>query len=64
MIGNAVEGLMPSRTLGDADVKALCPTGVVLSEPEIRVWDSRGIVILASDGLWAENALNTCLGCI
>ena len=52
VVGNAVEGLMPSRTLGDADVKILCPAGVILAEPEVRVWEGQGIVIIASDGLW------------
>merc|ERR1712187_1059462 len=52
VVGNSVEGLMPSRTLGDADVKNKCPPGVILAEPEIRVWEGQGILVLATDGLW------------
>ncbi|CAE7280754.1 PP2C5 [Symbiodinium natans] len=52
VVGNAVEGLMPSRTLGDADVKTLCPPRVILAEAEVRTWDGQGLVIIASDGLW------------
>merc|ERR1711879_686911 len=52
VVGNAVEGLMPSRTLGDADVKTRCPPGVILAEPEIRVWEGQGVLVVATDGLW------------
>ena len=50
--GNAVEGLMPTRTLGDPDVKVLCPAGTILAEPEVRIWDGQGLIVIASDGLW------------
>jgi len=52
VVGGAVEGLMPSRSLGDADIKSSCPAGVVLAVPEIRVFEGDGLVILGSDGLW------------
>lgn len=52
VIDGAVEGLMPSRSLGDADVKACCPPGVVLAQPELRVFEGRGLIVVATDGLW------------
>ncbi|CAK0791821.1 unnamed protein product, partial [Prorocentrum cordatum] len=52
VVGNAVEGLMPARTVGDADVKRLCPPRVILAEPEVRAWEGRGVVVLATDGVW------------
>ena len=62
VVGNAVEGLMPSRTLGDPDVKSICPPGVILAEPELRVWEGSGLVIIASDGLWDVLSNNDVIG--
>jgi len=52
VIDDAVEGLMQSRSLGDADVKACCPPGVVLAQPELRVFEGRGLIVVGTDGLW------------
>jgi len=55
-----IEGLEPSRTLGDFDVKCRVPPGVVSIVPEIRAYEvgggsplpAQGLVICATDGVW------------
>jgi len=54
-----VEGLEPSRTLGDFDVKAIVKKGVISIIPEVRraeLGDGTGpaqaILICATDGVW------------
>jgi len=54
-----IEGLEPSRTLGDFDVKNKVPKGTVSIEPEVRRYElgdgndvSQAVLICASDGLW------------
>lgn len=51
-----VEGLEPSRTVGDFDVKIRLPPGVISTTPEFRTIDlsdyGPGIVVAATDGIW------------
>lgn len=55
-----IEGLEPSRTLGDFDVKCRVPPGVVSIVPEIRTYQvgadsdlpAQGLLICATDGVW------------
>lgn len=54
-----VEGLEPSRTLGDFDVKAQVSKGVISIVPEVRrhefqnnVSTSQAIMVCATDGVW------------
>eukprot|EP00617_Octactis_speculum_P023491 CAMPEP_0185756112 /NCGR_PEP_ID=MMETSP1174-20130828/14556_1 /TAXON_ID=35687 /ORGANISM="Dictyocha speculum, Strain CCMP1381" /LENGTH=262 /DNA_ID=CAMNT_0028434933 /DNA_START=56 /DNA_END=844 /DNA_ORIENTATION=+ len=48
-----IEGILAvTRALGDADIKGVCPHGVVLATPDIRIWQRKGLVVLATDGVW------------
>merc|ERR1719333_186153 len=54
-----IEGLEPSRTLGDFDIKSRCPPGVISVVPEVRCREisngrlsAQGLVICATDGVW------------
>merc|ERR1719329_1302163 len=54
-----VEGLEPSRTLGDFDVKCQVRRGVISIVPEVRHADLgdgsapfQGVVVCATDGIW------------
>jgi len=55
-----VEGLEPSRTLGDFDVKAQVNKGVISIVPEVRRHEfvpngstpAQGVLICATDGVW------------
>lgn len=54
-----IEGLEPSRTLGDFDVKSRVPKGTISIEPEVRqlrLGDGshapQAVLICGSDGLW------------
>lgn len=59
VLNGRVEGLEPSRTLGDFDVKAQVPAGVISIVPEVR-FQSLGkdegpiqaILVCATDGVW------------
>lgn len=46
------QGLQPSRSIGDTDVKSQAPPGMILAEPEIRVWEGKGAILIGTDGLW------------
>jgi serine/threonine protein phosphatase PrpC len=59
VIDGRVDGLEPSRTLGDFDVKTSVNKGVISIEPEVRrhelgdgVSPAQAILIIASDGVW------------
>jgi len=55
-----VEGLEPSRTLGDFDVKMQVPDGVISIVPEVRCHElgneselpAQGLLVCATDGVW------------
>lgn len=55
-----VEGLEPSRTLGDFDVKAQVPKGVISIVPEVRRYEfvpdgtspAQAVLVCATDGVW------------
>eukprot|EP00932_Pfiesteria_piscicida_P016241 SRR837773.3177.p1 GENE.SRR837773.3177~~SRR837773.3177.p1 ORF type:complete len:263 (+),score=55.71 SRR837773.3177:118-789(+) len=54
-----VEGLEPSRTLGDFDVKLSVPPGVISIDPEVRYLElgdgkapCQALVVCATDGVW------------
>lgn len=54
-----VEGLEPSRTLGDFDVKIQVPPGVISIKPEVRCYamgenglPAQGLLVCATDGVW------------
>lgn len=46
--------LEPTRTIGDFDVKASQPPGVVIATPEVRTFSvtKPALVLVASDGVW------------
>jgi len=61
VIDGRVEGLEPSRTLGDFDVKMTVKPGVISIVPEVRSVEvdagstasgRRGILMCATDGVW------------
>jgi len=56
VIDGRVEGLEPSRTIGDFDVKMQVKKGVISIVPEVRRLDmtegSQAIVVCATDGVW------------
>jgi len=59
VIDGRVEGLEPSRTLGDFDVKMQVKKNVISIVPEVRRYElgdctsaAQAIVVLASDGVW------------
>lgn len=59
VVDGRVEGLEPSRTLGDFDVKASTKPGVISIVPEIRRYElgngsevSQAVMICATDGVW------------
>lgn len=54
-----IEGLEPSRTLGDFDVKAATPPGVISIIPEVRCHamgenglPDQAVIVCATDGVW------------
>mmetsp|Transcript_124609 Transcript_124609/g.248656 ORF Transcript_124609/g.248656 Transcript_124609/m.248656 type:complete len:346 (+) Transcript_124609:70-1107(+) len=54
-----IEGLEPSRTLGDFDVKSKVPNGTISIEPEVRRYElgdgkdvSQAVLVCGSDGVW------------
>lgn len=54
-----VEGLEPSRTLGDFDVKMQVPPGVISIDPEVRCFNLgsgalpvQAVMVCATDGVW------------
>eukprot|EP00440_Ansanella_granifera_P012581 gb/GFBE01013673.1/.p1 GENE.gb/GFBE01013673.1/~~gb/GFBE01013673.1/.p1 ORF type:complete len:341 (+),score=44.56 gb/GFBE01013673.1/:1-1023(+) len=61
VVDGRVEGLEPSRTLGDFDVKLSTKPGVISIIPEVRSFEvgagesplgRRAVLILGSDGVW------------
>jgi len=56
VVDGRVEGLEPSRTVGDFDVKMRCPPSVISIEPEFRLLDLHdygpGIILCCTDGIW------------
>merc|ERR1712093_358686 len=59
VINGRIEGLEPSRTIGDFDVKMRLPEGVISITPEIRRMElprgqetSQGLLVMATDGVW------------
>lgn len=59
VIDGRVEGLEPSRTLGDFDVKAVTKPGVISIVPEVRRYElgadgytAQAILVCATDGVW------------
>jgi len=59
VIDGRVEGLEPSRTLGDFDVKTLTRSGVISIVPEVRRYElgdgkrlAQAIMVCATDGVW------------
>merc|ERR1719265_1240614 len=59
VVDGRVEGLEPSRTLGDFDVKANTNHGVISIIPEVRrvhlggdVCSPQAILVCATDGVW------------
>jgi serine/threonine protein phosphatase PrpC len=59
VIDGRVEGLEPSRTLGDFDVKMHTRKGVISIEPEVRCYElgdgvspAQAILVCATDGVW------------
>jgi len=56
VVDGRVEGLEPSRTVGDFDVKMRCPPSVISTEPEFRLLDLHdygpGIILCCTDGIW------------
>lgn len=59
VIDGRVEGLEPSRTLGDFDVKGSVRRGVISIVPEVRRHEigdgtrlAQGLIICATDGVW------------
>lgn len=59
VVDGRVEGLEPSRTLGDFDVKASVAPGVISIVPEVRRYElgngsevSQAVMICATDGVW------------
>lgn len=46
--------LEPTRTIGDFDIKASQPAGVVIATPEVRTFSvsKPALVCIASDGIW------------
>lgn len=59
VVDGRVEGLEPSRTLGDFDVKLNTPPGVISIVPEVRRYElgngtetAQAVLISATDGVW------------
>lgn len=59
VVDGRVEGLEPSRTLGDFDVKSQVPHGVVSIVPEVRRAElgrdgrpAQALLVCATDGVW------------
>mmetsp|Transcript_6102 Transcript_6102/g.10990 ORF Transcript_6102/g.10990 Transcript_6102/m.10990 type:complete len:373 (-) Transcript_6102:137-1255(-) len=59
VIDGRVEGLEPSRTLGDFDVKSQVKHDVISIVPEIRLWQlgngtekSQALLVCGTDGIW------------
>lgn len=73
-----VEGLEPTRTLGDFDIKGKTRQGVISITPEVRMVDviaecekiekgistAQGLVIMATDGVWDVTLGKDILGII
>mmetsp|Transcript_10010 Transcript_10010/g.22433 ORF Transcript_10010/g.22433 Transcript_10010/m.22433 type:complete len:342 (+) Transcript_10010:158-1183(+) len=56
VVDGRVEGLEPSRTIGDFDVKAQVKRGVISIVPEVRRVDlgedTQAVLVCATDGVW------------
>mmetsp|Transcript_18705 Transcript_18705/g.43738 ORF Transcript_18705/g.43738 Transcript_18705/m.43738 type:complete len:341 (-) Transcript_18705:99-1121(-) len=56
VVDGRVEGLEPSRTIGDFDVKAQVKKGVISIVPEVRRIDlgedTQAVLVCATDGVW------------
>merc|ERR1712217_591272 len=59
VIRGRVQGLEPSRTLGDFDVKERVRPGVISIEPEVRRCEigngsdvSQALIVCCTDGVW------------
>merc|ERR1712060_91184 len=58
VIDGRIEGLEPSRTLGDFDVKMAVKAGVISIVPEVRRIElsedasAQAIIVCATDGVW------------